>query len=151
MRRFLGFMSINISNQELPVDNMPHGNSEKQLYADKAFFDKIKNNPSEFFTHAEGWLGLLAENGDNLKTRIGGLVDVETKRLAIWEAMDAMIEKDEFGFFNKERSAIVLLELEAYVKQQDEIEELHKVEQEARTKRIELQKRVLLKLKKIAQ
>ena len=86
-----------------------------------------------------------------LKTRIGGLVDVETKRLAIWEAMDAMIEKDEFGFFNKERSAIVLLELEAYVKQQDEIEELHKVEQEARTKRIELQKRVLLKLKKIAQ
>jgi hypothetical protein len=79
------------------------------------------------------------------------LVDTETKRLAIWEAMDAMIEKDEFGFFNKERSAIVLRELEAYVKRQEEIEELHKVEQEARTKRIELQKRVLLKLKKIAQ
>ena len=38
-------MSINISNQELPVDNMPHGNSEKQLYADKVFFDKIKDNP----------------------------------------------------------------------------------------------------------
>ena len=143
-------MSINIANQELPTDNMPHGNSEKHLYADKAFFDKIKDNPSDFFTYAEGWLVELQKNSNNLKIRIGGLADTEEKRASIWEKIDAMIDKDEFGFFNKERSSIVLKELEAYIAKREEIEVLQNKADVNRKKCLELQKCVLEKLKAIA-
>lgn len=144
-------MSINTASMDIPQTKVSYGTCEKALATDKKFFDRIKDNPNEFSVHAEGWLKELFGVTEKMGARMEVMCDTEKKQLEVWQGLNALIEKDEFCFFNSERSAIILKELEAYIQKREAVEKLYDVETGYRKKRLALQKEVLLKLKKIAQ
>lgn len=137
-------MSINITNQELPADNLPHGNMEKQCFADKTFCERLQLDVSNIKLYAEVWGEASTENMTKLKIRYESLTSSLEKRLGYWKKIEALLDTDGIGGLACDDLA---KELEATLPDEEFLHTKLLKHAELNRERIETQKRILSKIK----
>ena len=137
-------MSINISNHELPADNLPHGNMEKQCFADKTFCERLRSDVSNIKIYADVWGKASTENMKKLKIRYESLTTSLEKRLEYWKAIEALLDKDDIGELTCNDLA---KELEATLVDEEFLHAKLLRHAELNRERVETQKRILSKIK----
>lgn len=136
-------MSINISNNELPADNLPHGNMEKQCHEDRMFYERVNSDISNIKAYAEMWGEASAKNMEKLKIRYESLTTSLNHRLEYWKAVEALLDKDDVSRLACDDLA---KELETTLVDEEFLHEKLLKHVELNRERIEAQKRILSKL-----
>lgn len=137
-------MSINIANQELPADNLPHGNMEKQCFADKTFCERLRSDVSNIKLYADVWGKASTENMTKLKIRYESLTTSLEKRLEYWKAIEALLDADDIGGLACDDLA---KELTTTLPDEEFLHAKLLKHAELNRERIETQKRILSKIK----
>lgn len=136
-------MSINISNNELPADNLPHGNMEKQCHEDRMFYERVHSDVSNIKTYAGMWGEASTKNMEKLKVRYESLTTSLEHRLEYWKAVEVLLDKTgaiELAYDDLAK------ELETTLVDEEFLHEKLLKHVELNRDRIEVQKRILSKL-----
>lgn len=137
-------MSTNISNHELPADNLPHGNMEKQCFADKTFCERLQSDVSNIKIYSDVWGKASIENVAKLKIRYESLTTSLEKRLEYWKAIEAVLDGNDVGEFACDNLA---KDLTTTLADEEFLHEKLLKHVELNRERIETQKRILSKIK----
>jgi hypothetical protein len=137
-------MSINIANQELPADNLPHGNMEKQCFADKTFCQRLQSDASNIKLYAEVWGEASTENMTKLKIRYESLTSSLEKRLEYWKKIETLLDEGGVGGLTCDDLA---KELTTTLADEEFLHAKLLKHVELNRERIETQKRILSKIK----
>lgn len=139
-------MSINITDEILPYphDNLPHGNMEKQCFADKVFCERLRSDVSNIKFYTDVWGKASTENMAKLKIRYESLTTSLEKRLEYWKAIEAQLDADDMGGLTCDDLA---KELTVTLADEEFLHEKLLKHAELNRERIETQKRILSKIK----
>lgn len=139
-------MSINVIDEisPYPHDNLPHGNMEKQCFADKVFCERLRSDASNIKFYTDVWGKASTENMAKLKIRYESLTTSLEKRLEYWKAIEARLDADDMGGLTCDDLA---KELTATLADEEFLHEKLLKHAELNRERIETQKRILSKIK----
>jgi hypothetical protein len=139
-------MSINVIDEisPYPHDNLPHGNMEKQCFADKVFCERLRSDASNIKFYTDVWGKASTENMAKLKIRYESLTTSLEKRLEYWKAIEAQLDADDMGGLTCDDLA---KELTATLADEEFLHEKLLKHAELNRERIETQKRILSKIK----